>query len=140
MILIEWNCRFSFLFIKKFQDGVMAMRFHAAPNVYDTEGTCYCPDPDNCSPQGVFDLSPCAMGKTYNVIFCLWHFLLESNWVGELRLSCDRGRKLVSLEAFFMSKRTSFSREELKRVHISKSNNYMFEQYYWEHLCLNWAG
>ncbi|KAL1139346.1 hypothetical protein AAG570_006330, partial [Ranatra chinensis] len=50
--------RMPFVYDKEVEDGVMAMRFHASPSVYDTEGTCYCPS-SGCAPNGVFDLSPC---------------------------------------------------------------------------------
>ncbi|XP_014244782.1 scavenger receptor class B member 1-like isoform X2 [Cimex lectularius] len=56
----------------EFQDGVVAMRFHAAPDVYNTNGTCYCPE-SGCAPDGVFDLSPCAMGAPIMMSFP--HFL-----------------------------------------------------------------
>lgn len=55
--------RMPFVYDKEvdFQDGVMGMRFHAPPNAYDTQGTCYCAE-EGCSPKGVFDLSPCSHG------------------------------------------------------------------------------
>uniref|UniRef100_A0A1B6F5N2 Scavenger receptor class B member 1 n=1 Tax=Cuerna arida TaxID=1464854 RepID=A0A1B6F5N2_9HEMI len=55
-----------------FQDGVMGMRFHPPPNVYNTTGSCYCKD-GVCPPVGVFDVSPCSMGAPIMMSFP--HFL-----------------------------------------------------------------
>lgn len=62
MSVISLDCCFILSLIVQFQDGVMGMRFHVPPDVYNTTGTCYCKN-GKCPPVGVFDISPCAMGK-----------------------------------------------------------------------------
>ncbi|CAH1405820.1 unnamed protein product [Nezara viridula] len=66
--------RMPFVYDKEvlFQGDVTAMRFHAAPDVYNTNGTCYCPE-SGCAPYGLFDLSPCSEGIPLLVSFP--HFL-----------------------------------------------------------------
>lgn len=76
-------CRkMPFVFHKevRFQGDVMAMRFHAAPDVYNTNGTCYCPE-SGCSPDGVFDISPCSGGLPLLISFP--HFLYADPVISE---------------------------------------------------------
>ncbi|XP_075217557.1 lysosome membrane protein 2-like isoform X2 [Lycorma delicatula] len=78
-----------------FQEGIMGMRFHMPPWVYDTNGTCFCDD--NCPPKGTFDLSRCSHGLPFMMSFP--HFLHGDP---SLREEIEGLHPNISLHDFFI--------------------------------------
>ncbi|BES87493.1 scavenger receptor class B, member [Nesidiocoris tenuis] len=67
--------RMPFVFGREveFQEGVKAMRFVPAPQLFQSKGTCFCLNNTFCPPDGVFDTSPCHEGAP--VLMSFPHFL-----------------------------------------------------------------